>query len=94
MKIKLSSEAKQILIELENYVERNNTKGAGKRFIIRFKDKIRKSLSTANYPICKYPKFAALGFKCIFINDWTIAFENDKDLVVIRIIIHGSFLSY
>ena len=93
MKIKVSEEARLTLIDLENFVESQNTKGAGKRFVKRFSEKIKTALSTSNFAICKHQKFAALMLKCFFINDWVIAFETIEGQIIIRVIIHGSLLA-
>ena len=93
MKIKLSEEARLTLVELKSFVESKNTKGAGRRFIKRFSEKIKAALSTSNYAICKHKKFAALKLKCFYINDWVIAFETKDKQIIIRVIIHGSLLA-
>jgi hypothetical protein len=93
MKIKVAEQAKLTLFELEKFVETKNTKGAGKRFLKRFIEKVKAQLSTTNYSICKHKKFAALKLKCFFINDWVIAFETVNDEIIVRVIIHGSLLT-
>jgi len=94
MTIKISAEAKEVLMELSKFVEAKNTPGAGKRFRNKFVLKIKEQLKHSEHLNCKHPKLNEQKLKCFFINDWVIAYQKNDDSILIYLIIHGSLLAY
>ncbi|MEY2829990.1 MAG: hypothetical protein RIQ33_1848 [Bacteroidota bacterium] len=93
MKIKIAEAAKQVLYELELFVESKNTKGAGKRFKKRFVENVKSHLQNPIHLDCKNEALKAKKLKCFFINHWVIAYKIESNQIVIYVIIHGSLLS-
>ncbi|MCX6187070.1 MAG: type II toxin-antitoxin system RelE/ParE family toxin [Bacteroidetes bacterium] len=94
-KLEISKEAWDTLNELAEFVESKNTLGAGNRYLNSFLIKIKDALkSHAKYAVCKYPEFAKLELKCLIINDWVIAYQESKDILIVKAIIHGTLLNY
>ena len=94
-KLEISKEAWVTLKELAEFVESKNTLGAGSRYLNAFLTKIKDALkSHAKYAICKYPEFSKLELKCFIVNDWIIAYQESKDTLIVKAIIHGTLLNY
>ena len=95
MKILIKAEAAATIIEIANFVEAKNTKGSGKRFAVKFMKSISAQLKTFNkHLLCKYPEFAKLKWKCFAYKNWIIAYQTEAEFIEIKVIIHGSLLSY
>ena len=93
--LEISKEAWYTLKELAEFVESKNTLGAGNRYLHAFLIKIKEALkSNAKYVVCKYPEFAKLQLKCFVINDWVIAYEETNDILIVKAIVHGTWLNY
>lgn len=89
MEIVLKPKAQKALSLIAKFVEDNNTQGSGLRFIEKFSLKLS-SYATENtqYAVCKNSTLSALGFSCITISKWVIAFRiENKKFVVYRIIL-------
>ena len=90
MKLRFMPEAENALYELEIWVEQRNTPGSGTRFINKFIDKIAGyAVPNAVYPSCKNIVLAWYGFSCITINDWVIAFTQNKGDFIVHYILFG-----
>jgi len=76
MKITIKAEAAATINELVKFIDSKNTPGSGKRFALKFLNKIVDSLKNHEvHSLCKFPEFAEKGWKCFLINDWVVAFE-------------------
>ena len=93
MKIVLKRQPQITLAAIASFTESKNTKGSGKRFILRFVKFIEKhALGNVIYSLCKHPVLADLNYCCIFYNKWVIAFTIENNITTIHTIIHGSVL--
>lgn len=89
MEIILKPKAQKALSLIAKFVEDNNTKGSGVRFIEKFSLKLSTyAIENTQYSACKNKTLSFLGFSCITINKWVIAFKiENKKFVVYRIIL-------
>ena len=81
MQVNYTKDAFATLIQLVNFIETFNTKGAGVRWLTRFELFIEKKLSNpVSIKFCHNRTFNKLNLRCIYFNDWLIAFSIHKDL--------------
>jgi len=93
MTVKFLPEAENVLLEIALWVEERNTPGSGLRFASRFIDKVSAyAVPNATYAICGNSSLAALGLRCISIDDWVVAFHQSEGEFTVRYILHGSLL--
>lgn len=93
MTVVYSVNAEEALLALYHFVESMNTSGSGKRFLLRFTEKIGRTISLiVKYQNCNFKPFATRGLSCIFINDWCIAFYKFEDTIIVQEVIHGKYL--
>lgn len=93
MRIEISEEALKTLKEISDFVESKNTKGAGKRWLLRFKKKL-KSYAKLNtkYKYCEDETLFELKFSCLSIGNWFVVFTLDNNRFKIYQLIHGSLM--
>ena len=90
MNLRFMPEAENALFEIGIWVEERNTADSGIRFINTFIDKIESYvLPSVKYPICKNKVLASQLLSCIAINDWVIAFKQNKEEFVVHHILYG-----
>ena len=93
MRILLKRQPQIAIASIASFVESQNTKGSGKRFVFKFKKFIEKlALENVEFALCKNAVLASYKFSCINFNKWVIAFTFETDRLVIHKIIHGSVL--
>jgi len=91
MQINYTTEAFKSLIQLINYIEFANTKGAGLRWLKRFEGFLKKKLHTpSQIKLCNNATFNRLHLRCIYFNDWVIAFSINNDIILIEALLHKS----
>lgn len=91
MNIEYRQNALNTIYELAYFVEGNNTKGSGDRFIDKFFDHIEKyALPNVQYALCRYSIFHTLGYSCIFYNDWVIAFKIINNTFIVYEVVLGT----
>jgi len=91
MPISYTKDAFTTLIQLVNFIETSNTEGAGVRWLTRYESFIEKKLSNPLYiKLCYNQTFNKLNLRCIYFNDWLIAFSIHKDFTLIEVILHRS----
>lgn len=91
MKINYTNDAAQSLIALVDFIEKQNTKGAGLRWLAKFELSIKKSLKNFSIiPFCKNKTFYSLQLKCFYFNDWLIAFSQQQNSLTIEALLHKS----
>ena len=90
MTLRFMPEAETALLELGRWVEERNTEDSGSRFVNVLIDKIASyALPAVKYPICKNKTLAAYKLSCISINDWVVAFKQNKEEFVVHYILYG-----
>lgn len=76
MRISYTNNAFAALASLINFIEDKNTKGAGLNWLNRYESFLEKSFVNAEQVrLCNNATFKTLGLKCIYFNDWVIAFQ-------------------
>ena len=91
MQIDYTTEAFASLLQLVNYIESKNTKGAGLRWLQRFEVFLQKKLlSPAQTKLYNNETFHQLNLRCIYFNEWVIAFSYAENSVLIEALLHTS----
>lgn len=94
MQINYTEDAFSSLMQLVNYIESTNTLGAGLRWLRRFEAFIHKKLRMPdNIALCNNKTFNQLHLRCIYFNDWVIAFSIHSDFVLVEAMFHKSRVS-
>ncbi len=94
MQINYTENAFSSLIQLINYIESTNTLGAGVRWLNRYELFLKKKLYKPDLiKICHNLTFSKLELRCIYFNDWLIAFSVYEDSVLIEALLHKSRIS-
>ncbi len=92
--INYTTDAFSSLIQLINYIESSNTQGAGLRWLHRFELFLKKKLQAPlQIKLCNNAAFAQLNLRCIYFNDWVIAFSAEENIVLIEALLHKSRIS-
>lgn len=93
MEIILKPKAQKALKLIATFVEQKNTLGSGVRFIEKFSLKLQTyALENTQFQSCKNQTLFVLGFSCITINKWVIAFKIENDKFMVYRIIWGALL--
>jgi hypothetical protein len=94
MQINYSIDAFTSLTSLINFIEINNTKGAGVRWLNRFEIFLEKSLFQPDrIKLCHNITLQLLQLRCIYFNDWLIAFSIHPNFILIEALLHKSRIS-
>jgi predicted RNA-binding protein with EMAP domain len=93
MKVEISEDALHTLKEISDFVESKNTKGAGKRWLLKFKKKIKEyAKQNVKYKYCDDETLFELKFSCLLIGNWIIVFNIENNCFKIYQLIHGSLI--
>ena len=91
MQISYTAEALFSLMRLVNFIEDKNTKGAGERWLDKFELFLIATLpNSLTISLCNNQTFKHLNLRCLYYNDWVIAFSISNDNVLIEALIHKS----
>lgn len=91
MKVRYTVDAYETLVSLINFIERYNTHGAGIRWFDRYENHLKKILiRPSDIRICINKTFHKLKLRCIYFNDWVIAFSIHADFILIESLLHKS----
>lgn len=94
MQVNYTKDAFTSLTNLINFIESANTLGAGLRWLSRYEDFLQKSLiKPTQIKLCHNFTFNTMQLRCIYFNDWVIAFSVHPDYVLIEALLHKSRLS-
>lgn len=94
MQINYTKEAFSSLINLINFIEAKNTENAGIRWLGRYEGFLEKKLfNPIQIKGCRNFTFNKLNLRCIYFNDWVIAFSVYNDFVLIEALLHKSRIS-
>ena len=91
MEINYTNDAFSTLAQLVEFIESNNTKGAGLRWLSKFELFLNsnfKNFKQTKY--CNNKTFHSLKLHCIYYKDWVIAFSTHNDSVLIEALLHAS----
>ena len=91
MQIKYTTDAFASLTQLINFIEAKNTSGAGIRWLERYETYLKKALvNTKQTKLCHNATFKRLNLRCIYYNDWLIAFSIHENFILIEALLHKS----
>lgn len=91
MQIKYTLDAFASLTALINFIEDKNTAGAGIRWLSRYEKYLGRTLINAKQKrLCNNATFHKLNLRCIYYNDWLIAFSIHENFILIEAILHKS----
>ena len=93
MQVNYTKKAFATLTQLVNYIEASNTQSAGIRWLNRYEAFLQKILlNPEDIRLCNNYTFNKLDLRCIYFNDWIIAFSIHKSFIFIEAI--SSFKDY
>jgi hypothetical protein len=91
MLINYTTEAFASLSGLINFIEANNTTNAGLRWLNRFEKFLSTTLINSDkIRFCNNTTFNKLNLRCIYFNDWVVAFSIHSDYILIEALLHKS----
>ena len=91
MQVSYTQDAFASLIALVNFIEANNTNGAGVRWLNKFEQFILDVFGNVNNTrLCSNKTFETLHLRCVYFNDWAIAFSIHGNGILIEAILHKS----
>jgi hypothetical protein len=91
MQIEYTAEALSSLIKLLNFIEEKNTQGSGERWLSRFELYLSSTLpNSLAISLCNNETFKRLNLRCLYYNDWVIAFSITNGDVLIEALLHKS----
>ena len=94
MQVNYTTDAFTSLLGLVNFIEKNNTKNAGLRWLDRFDHFLQVRLTSPNLiKLCNNLTFAKLNLRCVYFNDWVVAFSVHTDYILIEALMHKSRIS-
>ncbi len=93
MEVFYTARAQQAIEHIANFVESKNTIGSGKRFALKFESAINKYANeNVEFTKCNNEILSMLGYSCITINDWVVAFKIKKNKFIVYRIVWGGLL--
>ena len=91
MQVNYTTEAFASLSGLINFIEANNTKGAGVRWLNKYEQFILDDFQNQTHKrLCGNKTFEGLNLRCVYFNDWVIAFSISGNDILIEAISHKS----
>ena len=91
MQIKYTTDAFASLTQLINFIEAKNTAGAGIRWLDHYEQYLIKTFVNAKHKrLCNNAAFRKLNLRCIYFNDWLIAFSIHENFILIEALLHKS----
>lgn len=94
MPINYTTDAFLALTNLVNFIESKNTAGAGLRWLNRYEIFLKKQLlNPSQIKLCHNLTLHLLQLRCIYYNEWLIAFSVHTDHVLKEALLHKSRIS-
>jgi len=91
MQVNYTTEAFASLSGLVNFIEDNNTENAGLRWLERFEHFLQTTLNNGQIiKLCNNATFNKLNLRCIYFNDWVVAFSIQPDYILTEALLHKS----
>jgi hypothetical protein len=91
MQINYTAEALSSLMRLVNFIEDKNTQDAGKRWLNKFELFLNTTLpNSLTISLCNNQTFKRFNLRCLYYNDWVIAFSVYNGDILIEALIHKS----
>jgi hypothetical protein len=93
MEVFFTKRAKQALEGIIDFVESKNTPESGNKFALKFEHAIKQfAIANVTYVKCNHISLNNLGYSCITISKWIIAFKIKDNKFIIYRIIWGALL--
>ena len=91
MQVNYTVDAFSALSSLVNFIEAKNTENAGLRWLNRFEHFLQITLINVQLiNLCNNATFNKLNLRCIYFNDWVVAFSIHPDYILIEALLHKS----
>jgi hypothetical protein len=91
MDVNYTNDAWYSLMALVSFIKEKNTGGAGIRWFKRYEQFLEKALAdTEKIRVCNNVTFKELDLRCVYFNDWVIAFSIRDDFILIEAVLHKS----
>jgi len=91
MQVNYTIDAFVSLSGLINFIESKNTKNAGLRWLDKFELFLQSALTNpGKIKLCNNRTFYKLNLRCIYFNEWVVAFSVHPDHVLIEALLHKS----
>ncbi len=91
MEIRYTTDAFASLTKLINFIEAKNTLGAGVRWLNHYEQYLTKAfVNFKRKRLCNNAAFRKLNLRCIYFNDWLIAFSIHENFILIEALLHKS----
>ena len=96
MNLVVRKRARNSLIKVADWVEEQNTPGAGRRWLeAAISEFSRLTVANVNHAICKDPKLAKFRYRCFTHNDkWVVAYKIKGNQFIVYRFIYGPWLAY
>jgi hypothetical protein len=93
-KVVLSSAIRDRLDELESFLrwELKLSKSAADKRMDRIGIRLGTLGTNADYALCRFKRWRALGYRCVSFEGWVFAYEVFDEGVIIRNMAHGKLL--
>jgi len=93
MEVFYTKRAIQAIDVIVDFVESKNTLGSGNRFALKFEESIKEyAINNTAYAKCKHLALQKLGYSCISISKWVVAFKIKNNQFIVYRIIWGALL--
>lgn len=94
MEVFYTKRAIQAIDVIVDFVESKNTLGSGNRFALKFEESIKEyAIKNVAYAKCKHHSLLKLGYSCIFLSKWIVAFKIKNNKFIVYRIIWGALLN-
>jgi hypothetical protein len=90
MKLEISQTAANTIAATKNWIDSQNTEGAGDRWLVRLSDELdKRAKSGVKHAVCKNEALAQRNYSCFTYNDkWVVAYKiKDGHFIVCRFIL-------
>ena len=94
--VQISGSVRERIADLESYLidTLKLSEDAALRRSDRMREFVRAFSNEADYPLCRFKKWRALGYRCaVFEKDWIFAYEVFDDGVIVRDMSHTSLMT-
>lgn len=94
--VRVSGLVRDKIAELESYLidELKLSEEAALRRSARMRAFVHAFRNEADYPLCRFKKWKALGFRCaVFEKSWVFAYEIFEDGIIVRDLSHTKLLA-
>jgi len=93
MKVYYTTRAQKAIEHIAAFVESKNTHGSGSRFALKLESTINKfATENVEFSKCRNETLSYLGYSCLTINKWVVAFKIIQNKFIVYRIVWGGLL--